>query len=116
MAFHETFLQERPEDAQAFVNVWHQVTKFINENPDEAFGIVAERNNVPVEEVIDFANGVKIQDYRENKIAFSYAAGFESLHGTSRQINDFMKDKGITDKTLDSTEFIDARFIRNVEE
>jgi len=37
------------------------------------------------------------------------------LHGTAKRINDFMKEQGITDKTLDSTEFIDGRFIRELE-
>jgi NitT/TauT family transport system substrate-binding protein len=116
MAFHENFLQERPEDVQAFVDVWHRTTKFMNENQEEAFEIIAQHNNVPVEEVIDFSKGVKIQNYRDNKIAFSYATGFESLHGAARQINRFMNDNNITDKRLESVDFIDARFIRGVDE
>jgi NitT/TauT family transport system substrate-binding protein len=115
-AFHKSLIEKRPEDVQAFVQVWHRTTGFIKENPDEAFGIIAKKYGESVEEVQAFADEVKILDLKDNKIAFSYAAGFESLHGTARQINDFMKDNGITDENLDSTEFIDARFIRGVEE
>jgi NitT/TauT family transport system substrate-binding protein len=110
----KSFIEERPEDVQVFVNVWHKTTKFIKENPDEAFGIIARLYGESVEDVAAFAEEVKILDLRENKTAFSYAAGFESLHGTASRINKFMIDNGIIDKKLDSTEFLDARFIRAI--
>jgi len=114
--FHQSFINSRPNDIQAFVNVWHKTTKFIKANPDEAFGIIAENYDVSLEEVKAFAEQDKILDLSDNKDAFTYAAGFDSLHGTAKQINNFMKDNGITDRKLDSTEFIDAQFIRGVEE
>jgi NitT/TauT family transport system substrate-binding protein len=113
--FTRKFIDERPEDVQAYVNVWHRTTKFIKENPKEAYRMIADIYGFSIDEVESLAENGKILDFRENKIAFSYAAGFESLHGTARQINDFMIEKGITDKKLDSLDFIDARFIRNVE-
>jgi NitT/TauT family transport system substrate-binding protein len=115
ITFHKNFVEENPNDVQAYVNVWHRTTEFIKEHPEEAFQIIADIYDVPVGNVQAFTQVDKILDLDDNKIAFSYAAGFESLHGTARQINDFMIDKGITDKQLDSTEFIDARFIRGVE-
>jgi NitT/TauT family transport system substrate-binding protein len=113
--FKKSFIEEKPNDVQALVNVWHRTTEFIKTNPDEAFQIIADIYDVPVGDVQAFTQDDRILDLADNKVAFSYAAGFESLHGTARQINDFMKDHGITDKDLDSTEFIDARFIRGVE-
>jgi NitT/TauT family transport system substrate-binding protein len=116
MAFHKRFIVEKPEDVQVYVNVWHRTTEFIKTNPEQAFQIIAEIYDVPLGDVQAFTQDVKILDLRENKVAFSYASGFESLHGTASQINDFMIEKGITDKNLDTLDFIDARFIRNVEE
>jgi NitT/TauT family transport system substrate-binding protein len=116
IVFNKEFIENNPKEVQAFVNVWHKTTKFMKTNPEEAFQIIAEIYDVPVSEVQAFTQGVKILDLNDNKIAFSYAAGFESLHGTAKQINQFMIDKGITDKLLDSTQFIDARFIRGVQE
>ena len=116
MGFHRSFIEERPGDVQAFVNVWHKTTEFIKENPGEALEIIAEIYDIPFEDVAAFAEGDKILDLRDNKVAFSYAAGFESLHGTAKQINDFMKNNGITDMTLDSIEFIDGQFIREVQD
>jgi NitT/TauT family transport system substrate-binding protein len=113
-AFHKSFIEKRPEDIQAYVNVWHKTTRFIKENPKEAFGIIADIYNVAPGEVQALTQADKILDLRDNLTAFSYGTGFESLHGTARQINNFMINKGMTDKQLDSTEFLDVRFIRTL--
>ncbi len=110
--FHRSFIEERPEDVQAYVNVWHKTTQFMKENPKDAFGIIADIYKITPGEAQAFAQVDKILYLRDNLTAFSYGAGFESLHGTARQINNFMINKGMTDKRFDSTEFLDARFIR----
>jgi NitT/TauT family transport system substrate-binding protein len=115
-AFHKSFIDSHPNDVQAFVNVWHRTTEFMKEEPGEAFGIIAKNYGVSAGEVQAFTQQDKLRDLRDNKIAFSYSAGFESLHGTASQINRFMNENNITDKRLDSTDFIDARFIRAVKE
>ncbi|MEH6530877.1 MAG: hypothetical protein V7735_05965, partial [Photobacterium frigidiphilum] len=61
-----------------------------------------------------FASLSRILDLRENLTSFSYGAGFESLHGAARQVNNFLIDQSTINKPLDSTEFIDARFIRTL--
>jgi NitT/TauT family transport system substrate-binding protein len=116
MAFHKSFIEENPNDVQAYVNVWHRTTEFIKEHPEEAFGIIARIYDIPVEDVRGFTDDVKILDLDDNKRAFLFSNDFESLHGTARKINNFMIKKGITDEQMDSTVFLDARFIREVEE
>jgi NitT/TauT family transport system substrate-binding protein len=111
MVFHRRFIGERPQDVQAFVNVWQKTVEFIKENPKEAFGIIAKIYGVNPGEAQALAQIDKILDVRDNVTAFSYAAGLESLHGLARRMNDFMVGKGMTEKRLDSTDFLDARFI-----
>jgi NitT/TauT family transport system substrate-binding protein len=115
LTVRKSFIDQRPDDVQAVVNVWHRTTEFIKQHPEEAFQTIADNYDVPVGDVQAFTQQDKILDLEDNKVVFSYAAGFESLHGTARQINEFMIEKGITDEQLDSTDFIDARFIRAVE-
>ncbi|WP_432474718.1 ABC transporter substrate-binding protein [Amphritea sp. HPY] len=110
--FHRSFIDERPGDVQAYVNVWHKTTQFIKENPDEAFGIIAGIYDVSPAEVQAFARLDRTLDLRENLTSFSYGAGFESLHGAARQANNFLMEQGTINKQLDSTAFIDATFIR----
>jgi NMT1/THI5 like len=63
------------------------------------------------EEVRQFAKIDKILDLRDNELAFSFAAGFDSLHGAVRQMNDFMIARGMTAKKLDSSQFLEGSFL-----
>lgn len=113
-AFHRDFIEKRPEDVEAFVGVWRRTADFIRGNPKEAFGIIAEIYKESLGEVEAFAQVDRIMDLHDNQTAFTYAAGFESLHGSARRINRYMIDHGLTPQQMDSTEFIDGRFIRNL--
>lgn len=114
--FRRSFIDERPGDVQAYVNVWFKATQFIKENPREAFGIIAQNYDLTPGEVQAFTQQDKILDFRENIVAYSFGSGFDSLHGAARKINNFLIENGITDKQMDSTEFIDARFLRFLSE
>jgi len=96
-------------------NVISFIMKYENMTFPEAIKIMAEAESMSEADMEAGINDVHLLDLNDNRVAFSYAAGFESLHGTARQINNFMKEQGITDKTLDSVEFIDGSFIRNLE-
>jgi NitT/TauT family transport system substrate-binding protein len=108
------FIEERGDDATAFVKVWQRATTFIKEHPDEAFGIIALMNKKTPAEIRLNAKLYKILDLRDNEQAFSFAAGFDSLYGAVRQVNDYMIARGITDKKLDSSHFLEGSFIRSL--
>jgi NitT/TauT family transport system substrate-binding protein len=112
IVFHRKFIEERQSEVAAFVQVWLRTTRFIKEHPDEAFVIAAVCNKKTPEEIRQSAQIDKILGWRENELAFSFAASFDSLHGVTRQINDFMIAKGITSRKLDSGQFLDGSFIR----
>jgi len=111
-AFHRKFIKQRPGDVQAFVNLWHRTTVFMRENPKEAFGIIAKIYNKTMGEVQAFAQIDNIMDLRDNLTAFTYSTGFKSLHGAARRINNYMIKRTMAKEQLDSTDFLDARFIR----
>ncbi|MFH1317025.1 MAG: ArsA-related P-loop ATPase [Candidatus Woesearchaeota archaeon] len=115
LAFNSDFIKERPEDVQAIVKSMVEAKNFLETNREEAIKIMAEAEGMSEEDMGAGINDLHMLDLRDNKIAFSYAAGFESLHGIAKQINDFMIDQGVTDKEVDSLEFVDGRFIRNIE-
>lgn len=111
-AFHRSFIEQRGGDVQAIVNVWHRTITFIKENPKEAFGIIAEIYQKTPGEVQGMAQTDKINDLQDNLNSFSYSSELESLHGAFRYLNNYMIKFGNTDKLLDSTDCLDARFIR----
>ncbi|MDC1205629.1 ABC transporter substrate-binding protein [Candidatus Pacebacteria bacterium] len=110
--FLRSFVENRPGDVEAYVKVWNKTTKFIKENPDEAFRIIAEIYDESPDEVAGFANLDRILDLQDNRTIFAYANSFVSVHGAARKISDFLVKRGLSEKNLDSTEFIDMRFIR----
>lgn len=112
--FSESFIRSRPGDVQAFVNVWHRTTQFIKEYPAEAFGIIAEIYKKTPGDVQAFAQKDKINDLRDNQTAFTYSASFESLYGAARAINTYLIDKGLTDRELDTTQFLNGHFIKSL--
>lgn len=114
IAFKQSFIDAHPNEVEAFVYVWNKTTNYIKSNPNDVFDIIAATYNSTRADIAAFAQTDKILDSRDNKTAFSYAAGFESLHGTARKINDFMIKNKITDKRLETTKFIDAQFIRGL--
>jgi len=109
------FVQERSPDVQALLAVWHRTTEFIRARQDEAFAIVAAVNKKTPEQVREFANLDRILDLRENRTAFTYAAGIESLHGSVKQMSSFIAQRGLAPKKVDSSEVLDDRFLRALE-
>lgn len=109
-----SFVDERPADLQAYVDVWHRTSLFIKANPEAAFGIISEIYDIPSGQVRAFARMDKILDHRDNLTAFTYAPGFQSLYGSARWINRFLVHHGIIEEPLDSTEFINGRFVRRL--
>jgi NitT/TauT family transport system substrate-binding protein len=115
IVFQRKFIEERRSDVIAFAEVWQRATTFIKENPDQAFGVIASMNKKTPSEIRQNAKLYKILDLRDNEQAFSFAAGFDSLHGAVRQVNGFMIARGITDKKLDSSYFLEGSFIRGLQ-
>jgi NitT/TauT family transport system substrate-binding protein len=111
IVFQRKFIEERPSEVTAFVKVWQRTTIFIKAHPDEAFEMIAGLNKKTPKEVRQFAKIDKILDLRDNELSFSFAAGFDSLHGAVRQMNDYMIAKGITAEKLDSSQFLEGSFL-----
>ena len=88
----------------------------MKENPKEAFGIIAQVYDSTPGDVQAFGLLDKILDLRENTVSYSFGSGFESLHGAARKMNNFLIKNEVTDRQLDSTEFIDGRFLRTLSE
>jgi NitT/TauT family transport system substrate-binding protein len=114
--FHRRFIQERPGDVQAYVRVWHKTTQFIKENPDPAFTIIANMYNKTIQEVQTIAQLDKLLDLQDNLTAFSYGSGLNSLHGSWKQMNNFMAKKKVIEKRLKSIDYLDSSWIRNLDQ
>ncbi len=112
--FHQRFLDERPNDVQRYVNVWHTTTEYIKEHRQEAYQIIADTYGTTWEDVAKLESFDKILDLEQNLATLAYSNELQSLHGTVRNINRFMINRGITDKRLDSKVLIERSFIERL--
>jgi len=111
-ALRKPFVDAHPEEVQALLEVWQRSVEFIREHPREACDIVAQSFKEPVDSVRNLMLTDRILDAADNGRAFSYAAGFESLHGSWRRMNDFMIERGLVTRRVESPRYLDSRFIR----
>lgn len=115
MIFRQSFVDDRPEDIQRMLEVWLRATEFIRSEPQEAFAIVADAQNVTPEEVRSFAELNQILGLRDNVQAFTYASGLESLFGSARKIQRFLVKRNGTDASGEnSEELLEGRFVREL--
>jgi NitT/TauT family transport system substrate-binding protein len=115
-ALRREFLEKRPEDVRKLLRVWQRTSEFMRKSPDEALAIVAAVNKQSVADVRAFTTLDRVLDVRDNELAFSFSSGFDSLHGAARQISDFMIARRITPKPIDGTRFLDASFVRELQQ
>jgi NitT/TauT family transport system substrate-binding protein len=115
LSFSSEIIQNREADVQAVVKSLLEAVDFLKSNTKEAIAIMAKAENMSEADMQSGLDGLRLLDKRDNKTAFSYSVGFESLHGTFRAINDFFKENKITDKILDSTDYVDPQFIRRLQ-
>jgi NitT/TauT family transport system substrate-binding protein len=113
-AFHRKFLETRPGDVQAYVDVWHRTNQFIQANPKKAFAIIAKIYHVSEKAVKQLARTDKILTLQDNLHAFSYSPGFKSLHRVAYKMNAFLVERELANTFLDTSTLFDDRFIRNL--
>jgi NitT/TauT family transport system substrate-binding protein len=115
LTFRRDFLDAHFHDVAKLMQVWHRAERYVHDHPEESCAIVSELFAEPLDEVRDLLRTVRVLDVADNGRAFSYAAGFDSLHGSWRRMNDFMLDRGLVSTRVDSPAHLDSSFIRLLE-
>src|SRR5262249_7075506 len=97
------FLRSHPDEALAMLRVWDRAQRYVREHPEEAARIIQATLHETAQSSLDLMRTVRNLDLADNERAFSYAAGFESLHGSWRRMNDFMLETGVVSRSVEST-------------
>jgi NitT/TauT family transport system substrate-binding protein len=105
------FVSSRPDDVQKLMRVWQRAVAYVREHPEESCVIVAKSLDENLEEVREILRTDRVLDTADNMRAFSYAAGFESLHGSWRRMNDFMLERGLVHTRVASPDHLDPSFV-----
>ncbi|HBS04091.1 MAG TPA: aliphatic sulfonates ABC transporter substrate-binding protein [Leptospiraceae bacterium] len=89
LVFHEKVTSERKEDIQKIVEVWFEVMEFIENNPDEAYAIMAKKVNQTPENYKTFVNGTRFFTLEDNLNAYTKGSDDSSLYGSGATIAKF---------------------------
>ena len=108
----QTLVDERPEVAQGLVNTWFDILDFMEQNPERADEIMANRADVTVEELQLFKEGTKIFTIEENLEAFSDGETMKHMPFAAPRMAQFMVDVGFIPEAPDLNAVLDDRFVR----
>jgi NitT/TauT family transport system substrate-binding protein len=111
----QTLIDERPEQVQALIDTWFDVLDFIDENPEEAAAIMAQRAGVSSEEFEIYTEGTRIFTLDENLEAFSDGNGAEDMvymPYAAQVMTDFMVEVGFIPSAPDLEAIFDDQFVQ----
>ncbi len=108
----QTLVAERPEQVQAIVKTWFDTLEFIEQNPDRANEIMAQRAGVSVDEIQQFQSGVKFFSAEENLAAFSDGNSIAHLPYAAEEISKFVVNAGFLSSVPSLNNLLDGRFVQ----
>ncbi|MEO0354948.1 MAG: ABC transporter substrate-binding protein [Cyanobacteria bacterium P01_A01_bin.3] len=116
LALSRELVESRPDDVQAIVQTWYDTLDYIEENPEEAIAIMAERAGTSVEDYESYSEGTTILSLEEGLAAFEPGDDISSLVFTAEEINDFLLESGLIEEAPDLSNLFDSSFVEAVAE
>ncbi|MEL7085272.1 MAG: ABC transporter substrate-binding protein [Cyanobacteria bacterium J06597_1] len=116
LALSRELVESRPDDVQAIVQTWYDTLDYIEENPEEAIAIMAERAGTSVEDYESYSEGTTILSLEEGLVAFEPGDDISSLVFTAEEINDFLLESGLIEEAPDLSNLFDSSFVEAVAE
>lgn len=104
-------IEERPDDVEKLIDAWYLTLAWIEENPDEAIEIMAERAGVSTEEYESYDAGTTLFTIDDNLEAFEDGDDFTSLRYAAEDIMEFMIDQGLIEDEIDLDDIFDSQFV-----
>ncbi|AKM78702.1 MAG: Aliphatic sulfonates family ABC transporter, periplasmic ligand-binding protein [Candidatus Wolfebacteria bacterium GW2011_GWE1_48_7] len=108
------FIDQYPDKVQAIVRAYFRAIDFWKANPMEANDIVAKELGSSPEDILAQLKGISVLDAADNRTAFTFAPGSQSLYGNMRAVDNFIKLSGKSSKTVDTDAMVEPRFIRDL--
>lgn len=114
LALSREIVETRPEDVQAIVQTWYDTLDYIEENPEEAIAIMAERAGTSVEDYESYSEGTTLLSLDEGLAAFEPGDDISSLVFTAGEISDFLVESGLVEEAPDLSNLFDSSFVEAV--
>ena len=100
------YAKENPEVVEAVEEAWYKAVDFLNENPDQAYEMMASGfEEVSAEDVASDVTGLKFFDKSDNE-KLNDESNEDSIYAISQKMADFWMEKGECE-TDDLTDFFE---------
>lgn len=113
LVFHDSVIQDRPEDIQAVVNSLNQAVSYLQNNPKEGIKIISTSLDISEDELSNGLNGIYLLNVDENLDALTGDHETKSLLMTGKFISEYYLERGQISKIPNLDELIDASFVKN---
>jgi NitT/TauT family transport system substrate-binding protein len=108
----QTLIDEKPDQVQALVNTWFDILAFMEENPDRANEIMAQRANVDDENFGKYLEGTRFFTLEENLEAFTDGDSMVHMPYAAERMSDFMVEVGFIPEAPDLEAVLDDQFVQ----
>jgi NitT/TauT family transport system substrate-binding protein len=106
------FLEARPNDVQALVDAWFDTLHFMRRDQAKAYGIMAKRAGVSVDEYRQYDAGTRIFTIDDNLKAFTPGSDMSSLPHAAGEISRFLVESGNLKQAPSLGGIFDDRFVK----
>ena len=107
----QKLIDEQPQQVQALTNTWFDILAFMEENPERADEIMAQRADVTTEELQLFKDGTKMFTLEENLEAFKEGDTMKQMPFAAKEMSQFMLDVGFIESEPDLGKIFDSQFV-----
>lgn len=116
LTFKADFIETNPKAVEGVLRAYFKALDFWKNNPGEAHSILAREFGDTPENIARQMRGITMLGLKDNRIAFSFASGLQSLYGNMRRIGEFVhahEDKN-NHGIFTTDNLIESRFIREL--
>lgn len=115
LTFRTDFIEANPATIEAILRVYFKALDFWKAHPMEACAIVAKKFKDTPTGISQQFGGITMLSLDDNRTAFTFAPGLQSLYGNMRQIGKFVLEHNKkSGEDLDTDKLIEKRFIKKL--
>ncbi len=116
LTFRSDFIEAYPETIPKIIRAYFKAMRFWRDNPEESNAIMAKEFGDTKESIAEQLKGITMLNERDNKTAFTFTQGLDSLYGNMKKTNEFIVEhrRDEQQKEIDTDELIEPRFLRIV--
>lgn len=116
LVFRESVVEKRGEDVQAIIAAWFDALAYLEENPEEAIAMLAEKAETTPEDFKLGLDSIKLFSVQDNIHAFEAREEYTSLGFTGKKTAEFLKDLDMVDEIKDINVLFEPKFVQALAE